>query len=181
MIGNAMNRKSRITTATLLAVGLLATMAAPLPAHAVNNTSAAYRRGFDLFNAISLDHTYFCLNRLNNGSDCFTIVGFGVGSNNSGGEMVAGTRYDKSTHQRCLARSRASNSLASACGFFSELYGINGVCHQHTNRGQLSMHGSFMNPSSIRGGWFSFAAYGPYGIAYPGCFVGSEASCAFTW
>ncbi len=147
-------------------------------AGAANATSTqAYKFGFDFFSG-ELDHTYFCLDA---GTACYSLPIYGFSTPRSGGTPVAGTLVGKSYHQRCLARARASTG-ASVCGAANNLYGIEGVCHQHTNKGQMSMHGTFMNPDRITGGWSSFVAYGPYGVTYAAtCAPASTAQCAFSW
>jgi hypothetical protein len=136
--------------------------------------SYAYKKDFELVDGVWLDHTYFCLD----GTDrCHTIRGWGVGSDQTGGEVVYDTRYVKTNKQMCLAESRASNNPLTPCGLLSELYGINGVCHQHTNRGQLSMHGKFINPDELLGGKWSFIAYGAYGINHLVCWAQSNIAC----
>jgi hypothetical protein len=182
-----MTKTTKTARKVVLVMGWLAAFvaAAGTAAPAEARYSRAYKRGFDLFDAVQLDHTYFCLNDDNDGHDCFSIVGYGVSSSKSGGQSVRGTYRDKTAHERCLARARASNSLTSVCGAMSQLYGINGVCHQHTNRGQLSMHPdqtpAFMDPDEIRGGWWSFIAYGAYGLEWIPCAVASEAQCLGVW
>jgi hypothetical protein len=175
--------KNKVCGLAVLAAGLGTLTAGGLPVQA--EYSKAYKKHFDAIDLpdgpLTLDHTYFCLNDDNDGHDCFTIVGFGVSSSKSGGSKISGTYHDKDRHQRCLARARASNSVLTVCGAMSQLYGINGVCHQHTNRGQLSMHGDFIDPDEILGGWASFLAYGAYGLNLAPCVVESEAACAFTW
>jgi hypothetical protein len=139
--------------------------------------SIAYKvRGeLDFWEGKEYDHTYFCLT--SNQQDCYTIRGYGFGSSKEGGEEIRGTRRNKDNHQRCLGEARASNFPISACGTFSQLYGLNGVCHQHTNRGQLSMHDTFIDPNLLVGGGLSFMLYGAYGNTWPVCYAGSEAFC----
>ncbi len=44
------------------------------------------------------------------------------------------------------------------------------------------MHGKFMNPDNITGGWWSHAVDGVYGVTYAAtCLPWSEAQCAFSW
>ena len=136
--------------------------------------SRAYKSGFDLWEGNRLDHTYFCLD---GDQSCHTIRGWGVSSDKSGGQAIPNTDYQKTRKQECLAASRASNNPLDPCGLLSELYGLNGVCHQHTSRGQLSMHGKFLNPDSILGGRWSYYAYGAYGTNVGVCWAQSNLVC----
>lgn len=144
--------------------------------YAGTTTEGAYKSGFNLFgSSIRLDHTYFCLNGT---SDCYSITGWGITSSKSGGSYVSGTSGRVSTHDRCLARFRASNNPINPCYIF---YGITGVCHQHANGG-LSVRGNSMNPSLLLGGWAARLAYGTYGNArWIQCTVASQAACVWTW
>jgi hypothetical protein len=176
---------------TILMSGALALVLGTGPAMAASNWSGAFKYGIDWWTPSEpLEHTYFCLNPgqlsdPNNRTDCFSItINAPWGAYESGktnGAYTANTGKWKSYHDRCLARSRASNNWLNACGAFSQFYGINGVCHQHTNRGQMSMHADWIDPNILGGGWLSYFLYGPYGISYPTCFVWSEAQCAFSW
>jgi hypothetical protein len=141
------------------------------------DVGAAFKNNIE---SLDLNHTYFCMSNSATGN-CQAITGYGfVGSSTSGGVEIPNTRYKKNSKQKCLGNSRASNSLISVCGALSNLYGINGVCHQHTNRGQLSPHDTFINPSELKGGWASFIAYGAYGIGWLPCAAASQTSCFFS-
>jgi hypothetical protein len=150
--------------------------------------SSAYKQGSDAFFSSSsgpgggskevVDHTYFCL--LAGGTDCYTITAYGfLHSRDSGGEVVPNTTFRKDEHQACLARYRASNFAFDGCGTFSEFYGVYGVCHQHTNRGQLSMHNTFMNPQYLKGGNLSLLLFGAYGNepGWSACRAASNSAC----
>lgn len=171
-----MSRDRKRTTTFI--VGVIASLVAAAGS-ANATTSQAFKSEFDVALGVTLDHTYFCLDGK---SACYSITILGDDTSKSGGTGVSGSTKRKSYHQRCLARARASNNRATACGLEAFAYGVDGVCHQHTNRGQMSMHGTFMNPDNITGGWWSYAAFGAYGVTYAAtCLPWSEAQCAFSW
>ncbi len=151
----------------------------PLPKPPIAGNSAAYTRGFEKFNR-DWDHTYFCLSPFD-GENCRSITGYGVfDSTQNDGTLIPGTIRNKSKNQMCLADIRATNNPAYHCGRMAQLYGMEGVCHQHTSRGQMSPHGEMLPFHLVKGGRESFALWGAYGISYPICAAESQTRCALT-
>jgi len=78
-----------------------------------------------------LQHTYFCID---GDSECYSISGYGVfqGKTHNGVE-IEGTYSSITEEQHCKAWYYTNNDTSNVCSMF--FYGIQGVCHQHINRG----------------------------------------------
>lgn len=119
----------------------------------------------DLFRGIPLNHTYYCTNGL---SDCYTIKGKCP--------LYGGTKMNESygtvnDSQRCVAGKRGCN-----CSSCYMVYAINGVCHQHTNRG-VNSWGKGINFSSLSGGSLSYTVFGAFGLGFSTCKSWANSQC----
>ncbi len=142
-----------------------------MDANAQTTYGSAFRSPFTiLWDAIRLDHTYFCLNGT---SDCYAINGWGIQSSSTGGTRMWDTYGAANSSERCASRARASNNPLSPCYI---IYGVTGVCHMQTNRG-LASFGKRMNHGNILGGWASLTAYGYYGGGWSLCKSTSNVGC----
>lgn len=96
-----------------------------------------------------VDHTYVCIGSW---SDCYT---FPTGSNTSGG--VVNVVGQATTTQAAAARARGT------CCASNMYYGIDGVCHQHSNQ-VLAQAGKVLDGSTIRGYSYSVYLFGVSGF-----------------
>lgn len=108
----------------------------------VDNNISVYFLGY------FLDHTYACVNSW---SDCYS---FPSGSSTSGGN--ANVSGQATTTQANNARARGT------CCASNMYYGVDGVCHQHTNQ-VLSQAGLVLNGYNINGYSLSTYLFGTYG------------------
>ena len=78
-----------------------------------------------------LQHTYICID---GNSECYAIAGYGISQGMiEGGTEIEGTYATLSEEEHCKAWYYTNNDTYNVCSMF--LYGIQGVCHQHINRG----------------------------------------------
>lgn len=126
------------TRMTWLVITILMTLASTSQA----GTVIAYKRdAFFRFYGNPADHTYACVD-----GRCYAVGN----SSRSGGKYVNG-RYVN----------RQSAISASCAGNCYMIYGVNGVCHQHTNR-MLYYARTTLNPS-VQGYRLTRWVYGTYG------------------
>jgi hypothetical protein len=104
------------------------------------------------FQGSSFDHTYACVSPIG----CYSIVGpNGYPSTTYGGAAATATIYV--SHQNAIFVACAGNGYM--------YYGLNGVCHQHTNR--ILYYANTSLPYWIRGYSASKVLYGTYGECGP--------------
>ena len=128
-----------------------------ITAQAQTTYGCAFKSPFGIiWNAVTLDHTYFCLNGT---SDCHAIASSGIQSSNTGGTCMWNTYGPTTASERCAARYRGKADAPNSCFI---IYGVSGVCHTQTNRG-IHAWGKVMDHSQLRGGWLSLAMFGYWG------------------
>ena len=97
-----------------------------------------------------LDHTYACIG---NSNTCFTCP---AGASKTGGDPVIGG-YGDVDQATCYA-------------YCPLLYGVNGVCHQHTNR-VLNAIGETLISECVSGYSYSVALWGIWGNNFIICLL----------
>lgn len=159
----------------VISLVVLSVVITAISARAQTTYGSAFKSPFTiLWNSVTLDHTYFCLNGT---SDCYAIASSGIQSSSTGGTRMWDTYGPTTASERCASRARASNNMLSPCFI---VYGVYGVCHTQTNRG-LASFGKILDHSKIMGGWASLLAFGYYGTNWGLCKGTSNIACGRSW